>query len=81
MSASKSTFVNETADEISFHFVCDGCGAEGDLTLAKADGHKSFGCPEGCGATYVPWKYLGEWKLECVVCPIFEKGDAWDATT
>jgi hypothetical protein len=28
---------------------------------------------EGCGATYIQWKYLGEPKLECVVCPIFEE--------
>lgn len=69
---SKSVCTKETAEHIVFNFVCEGCGAEGELQLDKSDGMKSFGCPEGCGATYVPWKYEGQWRLECVVCPIFE---------
>lgn len=64
-----STLTEETETHLTFHFVCQGCDAEGDLQLEKKDGMKSFGCPEGCGATYVPWKYLGGWRLTCVVCP------------
>lgn len=63
----------ETTEKTIWHFVCVGCGAEGELELLKADGMKPFGCPEGCGATYVPWKYLGEWTLKCVVMPMFEE--------
>jgi hypothetical protein len=66
-------FLSETPTEITFRFVCEceDCDAEGDLTLDKADGMKPFGCPEGCGATYVPWKYNGHWQLKCVVLPCY----------
>jgi hypothetical protein len=70
---SKSKCIDETPMKLLFHFVCEGCGAEGELELDKKDNLKSFGCPDGCGATYVPWKYLGEWNLECVVCPVFDQ--------
>jgi hypothetical protein len=37
------------------------------------DMHETFGCPEGCGATYIQWKNLeGQYTLTCVVCPVFE---------
>ena len=70
-----TTFLRETPEQIVFHFVCQGCGSEGELGLEKKDGMAPFGCPEGCGATYVPWndQVLGRgWRLECVVCPITE---------
>jgi hypothetical protein len=70
-----TTFLRETPEQIFFHFVCQGCGSEGELGLEKKDGMAPFGCPEGCGATYVPWndQVLGRgWRLECVVCPITE---------
>ena len=68
-----SQFLHETPTEIAFHFVCecDDCDADGDLTLMKEDGMTPFGCPEGCGAKYVPWKYLGKWQLKCVVKPYY----------
>ena len=56
-------------DRVIYSFVCDGCGAEWDLGV-KVDQQKPFECPEGCGATYVQWKYNGKFHLKCVVCPI-----------
>lgn len=68
---SKSTFLRESETELFFYFVCKGeCGAEGELGLLKEEGMKPFGCPEGCGATYVPWNDRGLWRLECVVLPV-----------
>lgn len=66
-----SELTGENDKEITFHFICEceDCDADGDLTLLKEDGMKPFGCPEGCGATYVPWKYRGKWQLKCVVLP------------
>lgn len=67
-----SRMLRETKDRTVWKFVCEGCGAEGQLELFKRDGMKLFGCPEGCGATYVPWKPDGEhWQLRCVVKPYF----------
>jgi len=68
-----TVFLRETPEQIFFHFVCDGCGSEGELGLEKKDGMMPFDCPEDCGAVYVPWKdeVLGRgWRLQCVVCPI-----------
>ena len=70
----KTYLLEETATETIWNFVCVGCGVNGELKLLKKDGMTPFGCPEGCGATYVPWKYLGQWQLKCVVQPEF--GDA-----
>lgn len=67
----RSKFTGESATEIFFDYVCD-CedyDAEGEIALLKAEGMKPFGCPEGCGATYVPWQYQGRWQLKCVVLP------------
>jgi hypothetical protein len=60
---------------VYFDFFCLGCGAEGELGIPRSEGTNSFGCPEGCGATYVPWLHPLELRmqLECVVCPIFER--------
>ena len=69
-----TTFFHETDDEIMFHFVCEGCESEGELALKKKDGMQPFGCPEDCGAQYVPWKFQGIWHLRCVVLPVFEEG-------
>lgn len=70
MSDKQSKVIRQTATEEVWHFCCEACGAEGELTLQKADGMKSFGCPEGCGATYVPCRTVGR-KLICVVLPFF----------
>ena len=55
---------------VKYSFICAGCKAEGDLGV-PIDQHKPFGCPEGCGATYVQWKYKEVFRLKCVVCPVF----------
>jgi hypothetical protein len=71
----KTTFLRETDEQVFFNFVCEGCGSEGELGLEKKDGMAPFGCPEGCGATYVPLndRVLGPgWRLKCVVCPVSE---------
>jgi len=67
---------NETQTAATFHFQCS-CGADGDLTLQKADGYKTFGCPEGCGNTYVPYQGPLRWMLRCVVERVFRsEGEA-----
>ncbi len=55
---------------VYFDFACEGCGAQGELGIDPKDGTKPFGCPEGCGATYIPWLYCEKFKLTCVVCPV-----------
>lgn len=69
--------MNETrrdGDMVYFDFVCEGCKAEGELGLDMTEGMKPFGCPEGCGATYVPWMPDGHtYVLKCVVEPFFLK--------
>ena len=55
-----------------YHFVCEGCGSEGELEL-PIDRHSPFGCPEGCGATYIQWQNPdGKMQLTCVVAPVFK---------
>jgi hypothetical protein len=75
--------VTETRREGSMHyfaFVCPGCGAEGELGIDTRDGYTPFGCPEGCGAMFMPWEHPGtsKWKLTCVVCPVFEDDPAYE---
>jgi len=68
-----STF-KETKDGMDwFDFVCEGCGSEGEIGILRAEGMKPFGCPEGCGATYVRWyPTVARPALKCVVKPFFE---------
>jgi hypothetical protein len=55
---------------IYFDFTCPGCGRAGELGLDSAEGMTPFGCPEGCGATFVLWQPSGEqYELKCVVQP------------
>lgn len=69
-----SRLLRETKDRTVWKFTCEGCGAEGKLDLFKRDGMKPFGCPEGCGATYVPWRPTPiTWQLRCVVKPYFSE--------
>jgi hypothetical protein len=57
-----------------FHFVCMACESEGEIGIPREQGMKPFGCPEGCGATYVRWYPHGpEPSLKCVVRPYFEQ--------
>ena len=67
-----SKLISEDENRIIFDFKCEcsECGASGKLTLMKKDGMKPFGCPEGCGAVYVPWQFGGAWKLQSVVMPV-----------
>lgn len=56
-----------------YAFVCEGCGSEGELAIPEGDMHP-FGCPDGCGATYIQWTPPGKPPtLRCVVCPVFEE--------
>jgi hypothetical protein len=75
-----SAVISETAKEVTFRFVCacEECGAEGDLTLLKADAMQPFSCPEGCGAMYVPWRPNKVWQLRCVVMPHYAPAPASD---
>lgn len=52
-----------------FHFVCVGCDAEGELGLASDD-YRPFGCPAGCGSTYLHYRGDGGHKLVAVVAPV-----------
>jgi hypothetical protein len=56
-----------------FHFVCPGCESGGDLSVGLIEKHKPFGCPEGCGATFVLWQHVISWRLRAVVVPVFKK--------
>ena len=68
----RSKVISENETEVLWRFVCEACEAEGELTLFKKDGMKPFGCPENCGATYIPWHpQPGAWQLRCVVMPCF----------
>lgn len=64
------------AEFAHYAYVCEGCGAEGNLRIGITQGMKPFGCPDGCGATYVMWRNpLNEnrYELNCVVCPVFSE--------
>jgi hypothetical protein len=56
-----------------YDYICEGCKSKGELKV-PTDQTKSFGCPEGCGATYVQWdnSISDKTELMCVVCPVFE---------
>lgn len=57
-----------------YDFKCEGCGDEGELGVDITE-RSPFGCPAGCGATYVQWHPPGAMAaLKCVVKPIFEGG-------
>lgn len=58
-----------------FDFVCPGCGGEGELGL-RTDDFKPFGCPEGCGATFVMWRPDKNPAIRCVVQPVFAKQES-----
>jgi len=62
-----------------FDFVCEGCGSEGEIRIAKGQGMRPFGCPNGCGATYVRWRPDGFTPaLKCVVKPVL-RTEFWPA--
>jgi len=57
-------------DNNVYGFICEGCGAAGELELPiKA---KDLSCPEGCGARYIQWldPVSNKYKLTCVVAPM-----------
>lgn len=60
-----------TKTQASYDFTCEGCGCKGELGV-PLNAHATFGCPEGCGATYIQTNHLNVPSLTCVVCPIFE---------
>jgi hypothetical protein len=62
----ESKILRTNGSIVTFHYKCSACEAEGELDLDRRDGMKSFGCPAGCGATYVPIQD----RLECVVLPV-----------
>ncbi len=41
---------------VYFDFVCPGCKSEGELGIDTTEGYKTFGCPAGCGATFLPYR-------------------------
>jgi hypothetical protein len=58
---------------VYFDFVCPGCKSEGELGIDTTEGYKTFGCPAGCGATFLPYRDRRQrWVLRCVVQPVFE---------
>lgn len=61
-------------NKAKYYFICEGCGCEGHLGI-PLDQRGPFACPEDCGATYIQWQIEGNYKLTCVVCPVF-KDDA-----
>src|SRR5579872_16983 len=67
--------------KVIYDYVCEGCGAVGELGVST-DIHAPFGCPEGCGATYIQWQWQhdGVFKLTSVVCPVFTEGPTLEAS-
>lgn len=61
-----------TAEGIDrWHFACVCCGSQGELDIPVRERLQPFGCPEGCGATYVAYTGVtGRQELMCVVRPI-----------
>lgn|SRR5262245_60868020 len=59
---------------VVYDFACEGCGTRGEVTV-PVEARQPFGCPEGCGATYVQWQAPSGYELMCVVCPVFESPD------
>ena len=67
-------FKDHSEGRYNFHYVCEGCGSEGEIGIPVDVKYKTFGCPEGCGATYILWEPTpGHPALKCVVCPVFEE--------
>jgi hypothetical protein len=65
-------FIEKNGKMLAFEFTCDGCKSEGRIELNESEFYKPFGCPEGCGATFILWHSPEGPAIQCVVCPIFE---------
>lgn len=69
----EKTIFERTEDGVNYYlFVCEGCGAMGELGI-EAKGGGRFTCPQGCGATYIQWVDArdGLPALMCVVKPVW----------
>jgi hypothetical protein len=53
----------------TYDFRCPTCGAEGELSMPE-DMREPFGCPEGCGTTYVQYRAHTHLHLRCVAWPV-----------
>lgn len=56
----------------TYHFICEGCGCEGELTCPNEHAIR-IECPENCGASYIQWQNPenNQPDLMCVIRPIF----------
>jgi hypothetical protein len=61
----------ETKDGHRFYdFECPACSEAGEIGL-PIDTRGRFGCPAGCGAVFVEYKALCDWRIRCVVQPVY----------
>ncbi len=70
-SAKRTEFLRSENGNDIFNFICVGCQSAGELSIPQSAGMQPFGCPEGCGATYVCWRPGETPVLKCVVQPLF----------
>lgn len=56
--------------EITHEFMCPSCGENGLITFA--DIMDRFNCPAECGASFLHYHDGADWKIRCVVQPVFE---------
>ena len=69
-----TTFIEMSATQYGFFFVCEGCGEEGLLGIPIGDFKKRgmMACPNECGAVYFPSMDNGRPGLKAIVVPVFE---------
>lgn len=63
--ANKTKFLTREDGYFKFDFHCEGCNAEGDLSIPDTEKIHRFNCPDGCGSSYV--MYDNPPKMMCVV--------------
>jgi hypothetical protein len=73
VNADGQTFIETSDGSHTFFFLCEGCGAEGMLSVQADRVSDRVWCPDKCGATYVLWHnpLKNQPDLMCVVKPVF----------
>jgi hypothetical protein len=70
-----TTFIETSEGSHTFCFFCEGCGAEGILSIQTDRVSDRVWCPDKCDAIYVLWHnpITNQPDLMCVVKPVFEE--------
>lgn len=71
----ETTFIETSEGSHTFCFLCEGCGAEGILSVQAGRISDRVWCPDQCGATYILWNdpIKNQPALMCVIKPVFEE--------